>query len=214
MELTPFVNFIQNYIYLEKLVAEDGTEIIPDPVDGAPAFQYTAGNATLVGGEIYLDIHPQPIEWLHLENSFSYVQATQSSQPESSKYLPFIPAPRYRGEIKAELRNVNRTFSNAYIKFGINHFFQQDKFFSAYGTETATPAYTLLSAGIGTNIKAFNRSDFMSLFISGENLADVAYQSHLSRLKYAPENPATGRMGVFNMGRNISVKLIMNFKKP
>ena len=51
----------------------------------------------------------------------------------------------------------------------------------------------------------------MSLFISGENLADVAYQSHLSRLKYAPENPATGRMGVFNMGRNISVKLIMNF---
>ena len=214
LELTPFVNFIQNYIYLEKLVAEDGTEIIPDPVDGAPAFQYTAGNATLVGGEIYLDIHPQPIEWLHLENSFSYVQATQSSQPESSKYLPFIPAPRYRGEIKAELRNVNRTFSNAYIKFGINHFFQQDKFFSAYGTETATPAYTLLSAGIGTNIKAFNRSDFMSLFISGENLADVAYQSHLSRLKYAPENPATGRMGVFNMGRNISVKLIMNFKKP
>ncbi|BBQ06697.1 MULTISPECIES: TonB-dependent receptor [Bacteroidota] len=211
LELTPFVNFIQNYIYLEKLVAEDGTEIIPDPVDGAPAFQYTAGNATLVGGEIYLDIHPQPIEWLHLENSFSYVQATQSSQPESSKYLPFIPAPRYRGEIKAELRNVNRTFSNAYIKFGINHFFQQDKFFSAYGTETATPAYTLLSAGIGTNIKAFNRSDFMSLFISGENLADVAYQSHLSRLKYAPENPATGRMGVFNMGRNISVKLIMNF---
>lgn len=38
LELTPFVNFIQNYIYLEKLVAEDGTEIIPDPVDGAPAF--------------------------------------------------------------------------------------------------------------------------------------------------------------------------------
>ena len=47
---------------------------------------------------------------------------------QSSKYLPFIPAPRYRGEIKTELRNVNRTFSNAYIKFGINHFFQQDKF--------------------------------------------------------------------------------------
>lgn len=103
------------------------------------------------------------------------------------------------------------TFSNAYIKFGLDRFFKQDKFFSAYGTETATPAYTLLSAGIGTNIKAFNRSDFMSLYISGENLADIAYQNHLSRLKYASENPVTGRMEVFNMGRNVSVKLIMNF---
>lgn len=211
LEFTPFVNFIQNYIYLEKMAANDGSEIFPDPTDPAPGFHYTSGNATLLGGEIYLDIHPHPMDWLHLENSFSYVQATQSNQPESSKYLPFIPAPRYRGEIKAELKEVNHTFSNAYIKFGLDRFFKQDKFFSAYGTETATPAYTLLSAGIGTNIKAFNRSDFMSLYISGENLADIAYQNHLSRLKYASENPVTGRMGVFNMGRNISVKLIMNF---
>lgn len=193
------------------MASDDGSEIIPDSSDPAHAFKYTAGNATLVGGEIYLDIHPHPVDWLHLENSFSYVQATQSNQPESSKYLPFIPAPRYRGEIKAELKNDNRTFSNAYVKFGVDYFFEQNKFFSAYGTETATPAYTLLNAGIGTNINAFNRGDFMSLYISGENLADVTYQSHLSRLKYASENPVTGRMGVFNMGRNVSVKLIMNF---
>lgn len=75
----------------------------------------------------------------------------------------------------------------------------------------ASGSFTLLNAGIGTNINAFNRGDFMSLYISGENLADVTYQSHLSRLKYASENPVTGRMGVFNMGRNVSVKLIMNF---
>ena len=211
LEFTPFVNVIGNYIYLEKMASDDGSEIIPDSSDPAHAFKYTAGNATLVGGEIYLDIHPHPVDWLHLENSFSYVQATQSNQPESSKYLPFIPAPRYRGEIKAELKNDNRTFSNAYVKFGVDYFFEQNKFFSAYGTETATPAYTLLNAGIGTNINAFNRGDFMSLYISGETLADVTYQSHLSRLKYASENPVTGRMGVFNMGRNVSVKLIMNF---
>jgi len=39
------------------------------------------------------------------------------------------------------------------------------------------------------------------------NLGDVAYQSHLSRLKYTEENPVTGRMGVFNVGRNFSVKV-------
>jgi len=210
-ELTPFVNFIGNYIYSEKLRGANGTDSIANPADPSPIFKFTSGNATLVGGEIYFDIHPHPLDWLHFENSFSYVQATQQNQPDSSKYLPFIPAPKYRGEIKAQFKNVSENLSNTYIKFGVDYFFKQDKFFSAYGTETGTPAYSLLSAGIGANIKAFKRKDFMSLYISGENLADVAYQNHLSRLKYAPENLETGRVGVYNMGRNVSVKLIMNF---
>jgi len=40
------------------------------------------------------------------------------------------------------------------------------------------------------------------------NLTDEAYQSHLSRLKYTPVNYATGRTGIYNMGRNLSFKLI------
>ena len=63
---------------------------------------------------------------------------------------------------------------------------------------------------MGANVKAFNRKDFMNIYISAENLADVAYQSHLSRLKYAPQNPLTGRNGVYNMGRNLSLKMIFN----
>lgn len=211
IEITPFINFIDNYIYSERLKGLKGNDSIPDPADPAPAFNFTSGNATLLGGEIYFDIHPHPFDWLHLENSFSFVQATQSNQPDSSKYLPFIPAPKYRGEIKAEFKNVSRILSNAYVKFAIDYFLEQDKFFSAFATERGNPAYTLLSFGFGANIKAFNRKDFMSLYISGENLADVAYQSHLSRLKYAPENYASKRVGVFNMGRNVSVKLVLNF---
>lgn len=144
-----------------------------------------------------------------MENSFSYVQAIQSNQPRSSRYLPFIPAPRYKGEIKAELKSINRTFSNGYIKFGIDHFFKQNRIYSAYGTETETSSYMLLNAGIGTDINLFTRTDFMSLHIVADNLMDIAYQDHLSRLKYAPENLATGRTGIFNMGRNIGIKLIM-----
>jgi iron complex outermembrane receptor protein len=40
-----------------------------------------------------------------------------------------------------------------------------------------------------------------------QNLSDIAYQSHLSRLKYTDENILTGRTGVFNMGRNYSLKI-------
>jgi iron complex outermembrane receptor protein len=39
----------------------------------------------------------------------------------------------------------------------------------------------------------------------------VAYQNHLSRLKYAAINEATGRVGVFNMGRNFSFKVNILF---
>jgi iron complex outermembrane receptor protein len=47
--------------------------------------------------------------------------------------------------------------------------------------------------------------------VLGNNIFDVAYQSHLSRLKYFeeyPDNP-TGRSGIYNIGRNISFKLIV-----
>ncbi len=209
-EFTPFTNFISNYIFSGKLTSAFGGDSILDLTDPTPAYKFTQGDATLIGGEIYLDIHPHPFDWLHIENSFSYVEARQNNQADSTKYLPFIPAPKYRGELKAQFKKVGKNLANFYIKFGVDYFFKQDKVFSAYGTETQTPSYTLLSAGLGANVKAFNRPNFMSIYISAENLADVAYQSHLSRLKYAPNNPLTGRSGVYNMGRNMSLKLIFN----
>ncbi len=210
-EFTPFINFISNYIYTEKLQDANGNDVIIDPSNPVPAFKFTQGNAQLFGGEIFLDIHPHPFDWLHLENSFSYVRATQNNRPDNEKFLPFILAPKYRGEIKTQFKELNDTFSDFYAKFSVDHYFKQNNIFSAFDTETSTPAYTLLSVGVGANIKAFGRKDFFNLFISGDNLANVAYQNHLSRLKYAPENLATGRVGVFNMGRNISTKLVINF---
>ncbi len=209
-EFTPFVNFISNYIFSKKLTSVFGGDSIPDPSNPAPAFQFAQSSATLLGGEIYLDVHPHPLDWLHIENSFSYVQATQNKQPDSTRHLPFIPAPKYRGELKAQFKKVGKKLTNAYLKFGIDHYFAQNNYFRAYETETRTASFTLLSAGLGANVKAFNNSKFMSVYISAENLADVAYQSHLSRLKYAPNNPLTGRTGVYNMGRNFSVKMIFN----
>jgi iron complex outermembrane receptor protein len=211
LEVTPFVKFISNYIFAEKLATSTGGDSIPDPADPAPAFRFTRGNATLFGGELYIDFHPHPYDWLHLENSFSYVQAIQNGQSDSTRNLPFIPAPRYRAEVRAEFGSFAKLISSGYFSVAVDHYFAQSKYFSAFGTETSTPAYTLLSAGFGANLQVFGRKDRITLFVSAENIGNVAYQSHLSRLKYAPENPTNGRVGVFNMGRNISVKAILNF---
>ncbi len=211
IELTPFANFISNYIFSEKLISKNGSDSIPDPLNPTPAFQFTQGNARLIGGEIYFDLHPHPFDWLHIENAFSFVNAIQLNQPENKRNLPFIPAAKYRGELKAQFKTLGKRLSEVYAKFAVDYYFPQNRIYVAYETETATAAYTLLSVGFGANIQGFKRKDFCSLYISGENLGDVAYQSHLSRLKYAPENAATGRFGVYNMGRNVSVKAVFSF---
>jgi iron complex outermembrane receptor protein len=43
----------------------------------------------------------------------------------------------------------------------------------------------------------------------------VAYQSNISRLKYGDPNAVTGRIGVYEMGRNIGFKINVpiDFKK-
>ena len=94
------------------------------------------------------------------------------------------------------------------MKIGVDSYFKQNHFYEAFGTETATPGYTLLNAGIGTDIIS-KKGTLFSIYISANNLTNVAYQSHLSRLKYLNENNATGRKGIYNMGRNFSIKLIV-----
>ena len=84
--------------------------------------------------------------------------------------------------------------------------FDQSRPFTAFETETPTPGFTIFNAGITADIRRKNKTLF-SIFLLGNNLTDAAFQSHLSRLKYAAENPVTGRIGVFNMGRNYMFKL-------
>ncbi|RKD91478.1 iron complex outermembrane receptor protein [Mangrovibacterium diazotrophicum] len=204
-ELNLFNNQVDNYIYSHKLNTTAGADSL---IDDVPVFKYTGGKAHLYGGELFVDIHPHPLDFLHFQNTLSYTRGTLSNQPDSAKYLPMIPPMRWRSEIKLDIKKINNWMQNAWVSFGIDHNWKQDKYFAAYDTETATPAYTLLDAGIGTDFTS-NKRTIASLYISCNNLTDKAYQSHLSRLKYAGLNPETGREGYYNMGRNISVKLII-----
>lgn len=65
----------------------------------------------------------------------------------------------------------------------------------------------LLNAGMGTDFVSAKGNTWASLHFAVNNITDKAYQDHLNRLKYTDVNAGTGRQGVFNMGRNFSVKL-------
>ncbi len=210
-EVTAFMNNINNYIFAEKLHSQLGGDSIRlDPalaLAPGPAFKYVQGNAVLTGGEVVLNIRPSKLRWINFDNSFSFVQAVQKNQPDSTKYLPYTPPPKYRTELKF-IMTKGKALKNAYVKVGVDYYFEQNKIYYKYGNETVTPAYMLLNAGIGGDICSKNRTLF-SIFIYANNITDVAYQSNMSRLKYTDPNNVTGRIGVYNMGRNLSFKLLI-----
>ena len=67
-----FIMLFRNFIYYHKLAAVGGGDsIIIDGADQFFAFSFAQNNAKLYGAEFNLDIHPHPLDWLHIENTFS-----------------------------------------------------------------------------------------------------------------------------------------------
>ena len=98
--------------------------------------------------------------------------------------------------------------NNAYVAAGLECYLRQSHVYSADGTETPTPSYTLLNLSAGTDILIRGKK-VAELYITANNLLNRAYQSHLSRLKYADLNTVTRRQGVYNMGRNVTFKVVV-----
>ena len=193
-----FANRIENYIFAKRVnvVMEEGYN----------TYEYTQGDARLLGFEVGVDLHP--IHRLHFGNTFSYVNARQLNQPEETRHLPFTPAPRWTSEMKYELTHHGKVLNNAYVALGLECFLRQNHYYKADQTETATPSYTLLNLSAGSDL-IIGKKKVAEMYLTAENLFNRAYQSHLSRLKYTDINNATGRMGVYNMGRNVVMKVVV-----
>lgn len=191
-----FANRIQNYIYLHRI----DSVVEPDLM----TFAYAQGDAMLYGVEAFIDYHP--FHALHLGTSFSYVNAQLLNQPADMQYLPMTPAPRVSADVRYELMHDGKVLNNAYIAARADWYMQQNHYFAAYDTETETPSYILIGLSAGTDILYKDRT-VAEVHLMVDNLTDVCYQDHLNRLKYADVNVLTGRRGVFNMGRNVVLKI-------
>ena len=205
--LSAFYNRVNDFIFYRKLLSVNGGDsLVTVDNEDIPAFRFDQSHAKLYGIEASLDIHPHPLDWLHFENTFSWVRGKFDDAIDGSENIPMIPAARWISDLRANISKAGKSLRNLYIKVEADNTLRQDKAFTGYGTETATPAYTLFNAGFGTDVSNKKRTLFsVHLFLG--NIFDKAYQNHLSRLKYSAVNNATGRNGVFNSGRNFSIKL-------
>ena len=207
LEASVFYNRINNFIFYRKLESVGGGDSTIE-IDGhlIPAFQFDQHLATLTGLELVLDIHPHPLDWLHFENTFSFVRGLFSEPIEGTKNIPAIPATRLISQLGGTFYKEGKSIRNLIVRLELDANLSQNKAFTAFNTETATPGYTLFNATIGAEVQAHKKTLF-SIYLNALNITDGAYQNHLSRLKYTAENAVTGRMGVFNMGRNFSIKV-------
>ncbi len=228
-EINAFNNSINDFIYSRGLQSVFGGDSINNTLNAvglgaAPVYKYTQGKANLYGGEVELNIHPAAAPWVELYSTVSLVYGGLKNVPASVKYLPFVPPTRITSDLKFNIITPGHCVQNAYLKFGVQSYSQQKNIYQQYAiysglntaltpyeyeaSQSATKGYILFSAGLGGNIISKGHT-FCQLYLICNNLFNTAYMDYMSRFKYYPVNYTTGRVGVFNMGRNLSIKVLV-----
>lgn len=183
-DLAGFYNLVNDYIFISPTADTTST--------GVGIYRFSQTNATLYGGEAGIHFHPKSLPWLHIEGTYSSVIGKQ----ENGNYLPFIPAQKFRYEIRAECEKIG-FLKKPSIKLSALTALKQDNP-SPY--ETATNGYTLINFSV--NVDFHVSKQIFNLGISVNNVFDTQYFDHLSTLQ---------PLNYYNQGRNISVSLKIPF---
>jgi iron complex outermembrane receptor protein len=211
LELDAFYNHISHFIFADR------TDSISQ---GLPVYQYVSSNtAVLTGLTAYFDVHPSGASWLQWNNRFSYIYSWLPHATDSTEHIPWTPAPHLHSELRFQLADkTGSMFSGTYFKVGVAHYWEQNNIYSALYTEIPSAAYTLVDAGIGTQI--VNRKTghvVCSLFVNCTNLTNIGYADHLNLAQYFYSQNGNlvtvtnQRQGIFNMGRDFTFKVVFPF---
>ncbi len=218
-EASVFLNSISNFIYAKKLFSNTGGDSLNNSTPGfenAAVFMYSQTDATITGGEVMVDLHPSGAKWFDWYTGYSIAVAKLNNVSESEQYLPFTPPARLKSEFTFTAKNISKALKNGYLRVGLLHSFEQANVYAAANSYQGvpaqvptTPAYTLMNAGIGTDVVAHGRK-ICSIYMSVNNLTDVSYIDYMSRYKYhANEVNGVEKVGIYNMGRNICLKVLV-----
>ncbi len=179
-----FYNKINDYIYLQP----NG-----ETVEKTPVYVYNQQNANLYGGEIGFHLHPHPLDWLHWETNFQTVMGKLTD----GDYLPLIPANNLSNTLRIEFDNRDNKIKSYYAFATLQSTFAQRH---VGNFETESDGYNLLNVGLGGTVSIFNQP--INVHLSGNNLFNTTYISHLARLKI---------YGIADIGRNINLGISVPF---
>ncbi len=183
ISVSPFLNIIDNYIYLTP------TDSI---IGGTPVYKYLQSKAYLYGGEAGFHYHPHQIHWLHLSSYVSMVLA----QDDKGKPLPLIPQTKINSTVSTEFKSKgNFKFNKVYVQ----HIFKFNQ--NRIGQfETLTKSYHLINLGVEAQQKL--KDNVLKFNLGVKNLLNAQYTDHLSRFK---------PLGISNPGINFYVGVKFEF---
>jgi iron complex outermembrane receptor protein len=186
-EIGGFANFIHNYIFSIPTGATD-------PESGFEIFNFTQGNARLLGFESSLQYHP--VRYLHLQLGADYTNGQNTSANEP---LPNIPP--FRATYTVRLEPTGRgVLQSPYLSFGGETNAKQTRlnpadaefFADAFeGAGFQSAGYTLANAGAGFTLNTGERP--IQFDFSVHNLFNQSYADFLSRIKTNAPLPGIGR---------------------
>jgi iron complex outermembrane receptor protein len=210
-----FNNNIQNYLYEAQATDAQGNPVIIVP--GNKTFQYNQASAQLFGLEATITVHPEWIKGFSFDNAFTVLNGfnrnpVYKNRGINGEYLSFMPPTRLITGISQEWRPGSAVFTSVTFKIQADINATQNRYLALNNTETPTPEYTLVNAAILLSIP-YTKNYSMQFQVQANNLLNNIYQSNQNRLKYFEYYTASpnGRLGIFGMGRNICVKLILPF---
>jgi len=186
--VSPFMNFFENFIYLNPT---------PNYYETLQIYEYTQSKVFRFGGELRMGY--ALLDNLRLDTSVEYVYSRQTSGPKKDFTIPFSPP--LSGLISA----------NYSLKKDL-WFFKSLQFFADYRItanqdeivppEEKTSGYEVLNLSVLTDLNVFNTSKPTQLRLKLNNVFDTKYFNHTSfyRLIDVPE-----------AGRNLSLSLTIPF---
>lgn len=187
IQITPFANYFDNYIYLSPT---------SEYYETLQKYQYNQSKVFRYGGEVTLKYNPT--KKLAINGSLEYVKAKQLNGRKKNFTLPFSPP--LSGVLSLEY-----TF-NPWLIFGKTIFFTDARITSNQNDivppEKPTKGYSQINIGLHTNIPIFSKKHLLKLQGKINNLFDNKFFNHTSfyRLIEVPEP-----------GRNFSITIIQTF---
>ncbi|GHT79035.1 TonB-dependent receptor [Bacteroidia bacterium] len=192
--VNPYFNYIRNYIFLQPAPEPES------PFEGdlggfgeVHIYHYTQAHSCLYGGETGFHFHPHPLDWLHLEGSYSSAFGKNAEQ----NALPLMPSQKLNATIRASLSR--EKFLKQFSVYLQNQYSFAQNRVAQY--ETTTAAYNLVNAGLAFEFH-FGKQKVL-LNAAASNIFNQKYYDHLSRYKQDE---------IYNIGRNFTIRLSIPVK--
>lgn len=167
IEVTPFFDYFDNYIYLRPTA-----EFSPLP-DAGQIYKYVQHSVLYMGAEVFAEYHP--VKGLHLDVAAEYVY---NYNLETGLGLPFTPPFSVGPGVEYEFEKLGKAVRDLYFGFEYKYYGAQN---NVDRNEYTTPSYMLLHFNSGVSFPVGKQRFELSFRI--QNLLDAKYLNHMSRYR-------------------------------